>query len=166
MANLYVMMGAPGAGKSTFLKNLAEKIPDKKFNIVSRDAIRFRLVREDEPYFSHEDEVLQELWNTINSSLAEGENVYVDQTSLTINSRKYLLSHAKGYDKAICIWIDNKYSTCLSNNEKRKGTRAYVPPKVIEKMYWEIIPPSLDEGFYSIYRYKNNELFSIQSKDI
>ena len=56
MANLFIMMGAPGAGKSTFIKNLKGEsgIP------ISRDQIRFSMVKEDEPYFSKEKEVYKE----------------------------------------------------------------------------------------------------------
>lgn len=37
MANLFIMMGAPGAGKSTFIKKLK-----KEFGVpISRDKIRF-----------------------------------------------------------------------------------------------------------------------------
>ena len=47
MANLFIIMGAPGAGKSTFIKNsMTECI------VVSRDKIRFSMVKEDESYFS------------------------------------------------------------------------------------------------------------------
>ena len=89
MADLYLMMGVPGSGKSTFLKQYVNK---KNSIIISRDEIRFSLLKEGEQYFSHEKEVLKIFWQRINTSLAENKNVFVDQTSLTPNSRKYLLN--------------------------------------------------------------------------
>ena len=49
MGNLIMMMGCPGVGKSTFVK---EHCPEHIDTYVSRDDIRFSIVREDEEYFS------------------------------------------------------------------------------------------------------------------
>ena len=154
MANLYLMCGVPGCGKSTFLKN---KIKNNNSVIISRDAIRFSIVKPEEDYFSHEDEVLEIFWNQINEALTANKTVYVDQTSLTPRARIWLLQHITGYEHANLIWIDEDLETCLERNEKRKGTRAYVPRAVIRRMFSQFIEPSLDEGFHTIYRYKSKE---------
>lgn len=153
MADLYLMCGVPGAGKSTFLK----KIVDENSVIVSRDEIRFSIVKSDEDYFSHEDEVLNIFWKRINEALAAGKDVFVDQTSLTIKARKFLLRHVKGYTYANIIWINEDENTCLERNEKRKGTRAYVPRSVIRRMYRQFIEPSLSEGFDYIFCYNSKD---------
>ena len=154
MADLYLMCGVPGAGKSTFLKN---HIKEENSIIISRDAIRFSIVKPDEDYFSHEDEVLNIFWGQINKTLAEGKNTFVDQTSLTPRARKWLLQHVEGYKHANLIWIDENLETCLKRNELRRGTRAYVPRGVIRRMNEQFIEPSLEEGFYRIYRYNSKE---------
>lgn len=148
MADLIIMCGAPGSGKSTFAK---EHLASDDNVIVSRDQIRFSLVKTKEPYFSHEDEVLTNFWKIINNTLKEGKNVIVDQTSLTKKSRKWLLDHVTGYDKVYVFWIKEKISTCLARNEKRKGTRAYVPKDVIKNMYKSCEEPTIEEGFDFIY---------------
>ena len=154
MANLYLMCGVPGCGKSTFLKN---KIKNNNSVIISRDAIRFSIVKPEEDYFSHEDEVLEIFWNQINEALAANKTVYVDQTSLTPRARIWLLQHITGYEHANLIWIDEDLETCLERNEKRKGTRAYVPRGVIRRMFSQFIEPSLDEGFDHIFHYDSKE---------
>jgi len=103
MSNLYLMCGIPGSGKSTFLKNRVKKDTSV---VISRDVIRFSIVKPEEDYFSHENEVLAIFWKKINEALAAGKNVFVDQTSLTPKARKWLLRHVKGYDHANLIWID------------------------------------------------------------
>ena len=154
MADLFLMCGVPGAGKSTFLKNRVKK--DSSV-IISRDVIRFSIVKPDEKYFSHEDEVLKIFWGQINKALAENKNVFVDQTSLTPKARKWLLQHVNGYDHANLIWIDEDIQTCLERNEMRRGTRAYVPRNVIRRMNEQFVEPSLDEGFYRIFHYNSKE---------
>lgn len=153
MANLYLMCGIPGAGKSTFLKNHTKD----NFTIISRDAIRFSIVKPNEEYFSHEDEVTKIFWKQINDTLASGKDVIADQTSITPKSRKWLLQHIKGYIYVNVIWIDEDLNTCLKRNEMRRGTRAYVPPNVIHRMYNQFIEPSLEEGFNYIFRYNSKE---------
>ena len=154
MANLYLMVGCPGSGKSTFLKKRT------KLNnavIISRDAIRFSIVKPDEEYFSHEDEVVEIFWEQINKALSENKDVFVDQTSLTPRSRKWQLQHVTGYKYANIIWIDEDLDTCLKRNRMRRGTRSYVPEESVRRMFSQFIEPSLDEGFYRIYRYNSKE---------
>lgn len=155
MGNLYLMCGLPGSGKSTFLKN---RVKNKETSaIISRDKIRFALVKPEEEYFSHEKEVYTELWKKINEALIAKKDVFVDQTSLTPRARQWLLSHVYGYKNANLIWIDEDLNTCLERNELRKGTRSYVPRDVIRRMATQFIEPSLNEGFNYIFHYNSKE---------
>jgi predicted kinase len=154
MADLYIMAGCPGSGKSTFLKN---KINKDDSVIVSRDEIRFSILKPYEQYFTHEKEVLEIFWTKINEALAANKTVFADQTSLTTKSRKWLLNHVSGYDHVNLIWIDEDLDTCLERNEMRRGTKAYVPRDTVCRMYSQFTIPSLDEGFYRIYRYNSKE---------
>ena len=152
MSELYLMIGCPGAGKSTFLKNHI-----KNGVVVSRDKIRFSFPINQDNYFAYEDKVLIMFYDEINKNLKEGKNVFVDQTSLTPKARKELLKHLWNYDAVNVIWIDEPLEICLERNEQRQGTKAYVPRNVICKMYHRLVPPSLDEGFKRIFRYNSKE---------
>lgn len=46
--NLFLLVGPPAAGKSTFLAKTIPLMEDSR--VISRDEIRFALVAEDEPY--------------------------------------------------------------------------------------------------------------------
>jgi len=154
MGSLFLMAGVPGCGKSTFLEKNVHK--DSSV-IISRDKIRFSLIKPEDNYFTHEDKVVKIFWNKINEELQNGKDVFVDQTSLTPKARKWLLSHVKGYDKAYLIWVDTPLETCLNRNENRKGTLGYVPRGQIRRMYLQFIAPTLDEGFETIFRYDGEE---------
>lgn len=138
---LYISCGIPGSGKSTFLK----KYVGKDEAVISRDEIRFTLVREDEPYFSHEKEVYSSFINIIAEHINSGHNVYADATHLNSTSRTVLLNSLK---KAGCIpsaveaiFFDVPIDVCIERNEKRKGTRVYVPITVIRNMYSSLTYP-------------------------
>lgn len=154
MADVYIMCGCPGSGKSTWLKNHVK--PGSA--IISRDAIRFSLLKEGDGYFDKEDEVCNILWDQINGALSDGRDVFVDQTSLTKKSRKYLFDHIFGYDKANAIWIDTDLETALQRNELRKNTKAYVPRGQVRRMFFQFREPTFDEGFFRIFRYKDGKM--------
>jgi predicted kinase len=154
MGDLFLMAGCPGSGKSTFLKTHVDL---SNAVVISRDEVRFSIVNPYESYFSHEKQVCEEFWSQINEALAEGKNVFADQTSLTPKARKYLLENVTGYDHANLIWIDEDVETCIARNEQRKGTRAYVPPQQVRRMHFQFVIPSLSEGFYRIYHYNSKE---------
>lgn len=160
MAILYIMMGAPGSGKSTFIKNY---IDYKIETYVSRDEIRFSMVKEDEDYFSKENEVFKKFTSEINNALNLGINVYADATHLNTASRNKLINAIKEKPSSIeVIFINTSLNKCLEQNENRKGTRSYVPRETIKRMYLSIEPPTFEEGFSTIYEIEENEKIKIR----
>lgn len=154
MANLFIMMGAPGAGKSTFIKSLRTE----SYITISRDEVRFSMVKEDEPYFSKEKAVYKEYIRLINEYLSQNRDVIADATHLNAASRNKLINCITAPNVNIhVIWIKTTLETCLKQNELRKGTRAYVPPSVITKMHNSIEKPEFEEGISSIYIFEENK---------
>ncbi len=154
MAKLYVIMGAPGSGKSTFIKNTLSKYAF----VISRDTLRFGMVKEHEPYFSKEKEVYKEYIRQINENLAGGWDVVADATHLNRASRNKLLNCIQVPNIEInVIWIKTSLETCLQRNDNRAGTRAYVPPSAIIKMHNSIEKPEFEEGIDVIYIYEEDK---------
>lgn len=155
-SKLYLMCGIPGSGKSTYLKTRFSQPPV----VVSRDEIRFKIVREDEEYFSHEKEVYNEFINQIVENLKFYNEVFVDATHLNEGSRTKLLRSLGGNLKDVevnVIWIKVPLKTALQQNENRKGTRAYVPESVIRRMNSQMTIPTKEEGFEHIYIVENGK---------
>lgn len=147
---LYIMCGVPGSGKSTFAKLY---FPEALY--ISRDEIRFALVKEDEEYFSKEDEVYNLFINKIKNGLNEGKNVIADATHLNQYSRLKLVKSLGINPKdteIVIIFMNVPLKECIARNEKRKGTRSYVPIPAIIRMSKNLRTPTFDECFGMIHR--------------
>lgn len=154
MATLFLVCGIPGSGKSTFLSNFV-KSPNSL--IISRDKIRFSLLREGEKYFSHESVVKQMFYSGITKALQLGYNVFADQSSINPTFRKEILNNVRGYKEANIIWINTPIEICIKRDSKRHG-RERVGEKVIKNMYSHFVPPTFKEKFSHIYHYSNGIL--------
>ena len=149
---LYISCGVPGSGKSTFLKK------NKKENeiIVSRDDIRFSILKEGEEYFSHEDEVYDKYINMIVRNLEAGNNVYADATHLNERSRNKTYNAVRNSTNVEftteVIYFDVPVAICLKRNEQRKGTKTYVPRGIIRRMASTYTIPEVTENFKKIWK--------------
>lgn len=146
---LYLMVGVPGSGKSFYAKNVL-----KDGSWVSRDAVRFSMVNEDEEYFSKEKEVFQEWIRQIQEKLDDttSQRIIADATHATKKSRMKTLDALKipAGTKVIPVWMNNTpLHLCLERNSKRKG-RERVPMKVISQMYAFSSKPNLNEYEYYV----------------
>ena len=147
---VFLLSGPPGCGKSTWVRN--HMLPSDEW--ISRDNVRFSIVREDEEYFSHEDDVFDTFINYINQTLEDPkvENVYIDATHINPRSRRKPLSSArlKNISELNCVYFKIPFETCLKRNAERTG-RAFVPESAIKNMYDAYIYPTKQEKFTHIY---------------
>lgn len=143
---LYIMCGAPSSGKSTWAKNFVnESSNDVKY--ISRDEIRFSLLKNGEPYFLHEKEVYKKFVNAISQALTDNNDVIADATHLNFHSRFKLFNalHTKGIEfNTICVCCVTELHECIERNMKRSG-RARVPDEVLKDMYNNLDWPTIDE---------------------
>lgn len=152
---LVLMVGIPGSGKSTFIKN-----HNKNYKVISRDEVRFSMLKPNEPYFSREKDVFREFVNKTIEGLNAGGQVIADATFLNIPSRsKFLRALGRSLEgvKIIAIMMDTPLEVCLERNAKREG-RALVPEDAIINMSSSLRTPALEEGFDEIYIYKGKEV--------
>ena len=131
---VWLMSGLPGSGKSTWVK---KQLNNKGGFWASRDAMRFSMVSEDEPYFERENEVFNAWIAQICEALANPmiEDIYIDATHLNDRSREKTLSRLP---KENIIKITNvvflvPIETCLERNAQRTG-RKVVPEDAIRNM--------------------------------
>ena len=129
MTNAFVMVGAPGAGKSTYAKKLVET---ENAVIISGDDVRREL------YGSAE---IQgnwfEIWDRIEELVSEscGMSVVLDGTHYRKDYREeaVTLLRSYGYECIEAVVVNPTLATCLARNFQRADRN--VPDYVIKEMH-------------------------------
>lgn len=153
---LWIMIGVPGSGKDYWIDKHVNSF-NGSVKVISRDKIRFDILREGEDYFSHEKEVFRKYAEEICNSLIKYDIVIANATHLNEKSRSKLfraISKAVYYTEAEinAMMIKTPLRSCIEHNSLRAG-RAYVPEDQIKRMHSSLTTPNLDEGFDNIYIY-------------
>lgn len=149
MTNLYIMVGPPGCGKSTYISEHMNLTNDRW---ISRDQIRFNTLKTNDDYFKREKEVYREYVQRIQANLDEGYNVWADATHLNERSRMKLLNNLNltGINVTF-IQFQIPLEVCLERNAHRTG-RACVPKKELKKMFQRQTDVSKDKShFYKVF---------------
>lgn len=142
---VWLMSGAPGCGKSTWINKQIEKNGGVH---ISRDVVRFNMVKDDEEYFSHETAVFNEFARQANAAI-ENENgpddIYIDATHLNQASRNKILKKLVLDNVTVnVVFMRPAIETCIERNEKREG-RSVVPRSALRRMWYQQTDPATDE---------------------
>lgn len=154
---MYIMVGVPGSGKSYYAKNVIMKNSEAPLYI-SRDEIRFSMLRKGDNYFSKEKKVYAEFINRIKNAFDDEDNyisdVIVDATHLNWTSRRKLLA-ALGMLSGEYSWVDvipvvmnTNINECMRRNAKRFD-RERVPDEEVLKMEKSKTHPNNDPFKYA-----------------
>ena len=157
MSKLFLMMGAPGSGKSYWAQHHIQST-DK---YISRDEIRFSMLQENDDYFDKEGEVFNKFIQTINNSLLVYDNVFADATHLNAASRNKTISRINvPIDEINVIYLKTPLEICLKRNSTREE-RKLVPESVIKDMFNRIKIPEKEEGISKVYIIEDNKPIQI-----
>ena len=156
---LWLMCGVPGVGKSWFAKNILMR---PGWIYISRDEIRFSIVKNEEEYFSHEKEVFRKFAERIAAALIwDTDDVVADATHLNWGSRRKLMGALKQYAfmenvQIIPVVVTASLKTILARNQLRNG-RERVPEDVIKRMLGHMNDPKNDPYKYTAIMRVTNE---------
>ena len=135
---IVVLVGLPGSGKSTYLKQLG-------VNGLSSDAIR-KLLADDETDQTIHVRVFQTMRYLLEQRLAIGRAVtYIDATNLTPEERGPYLAIGRTWGCDVeAVFFDVPLDVCLERNARRPRV---VPGEALAKMAAKLAPPTTEDGF-------------------
>lgn len=147
---LYILIGVPGCGKSTYAEELSEKLVKKHdvvVSTISSDKIRKHLYG-DESCQDCPSKVFAIAHNVIKNQLSVGYDVIFDATNIHKHNReeliKEVLFEVNKPVRFVAIYFNTPIEECIKRQELRDRK---VPKKVIEKMARQIDKPTFEEGF-------------------
>mgnify|MGYP002623180416 CR=1 FL=1 len=156
--NLYLMCGIPGSGKSTWCYKFLD-YEDENAAYISRDKIRFSYLKDEDEYFSKEDEVFTTFVSSISDTIDTDkiENILVDATHLNEKSRNKVLKYLDlDCVNVIPVNFLVDFDLALERNNLREG-RSCVPYSSLLSMY-NAFRPATDQEKYSYYKILNLQI--------
>lgn len=157
MANLYIMVGLPGSGKTTIAYEIKENQRGFKGYVVSTDKIREEITGS-ETSQDKNTEVFETAYKRLKFGLENGFDMIFDATNINYKRRIDVINKFKKYaDEIVCCFVYAPYEECLERNKNRERQ---VPKDVIKRMYMNFYVPQYFEGFDKIKLYYNsNKIF-------
>lgn len=141
---MYVMIGIPGSGKSTFAKGLMEMIPN--LGIVSRDTVRIEmgLCKDGEKCIGNkgeEEEVSRRVKERVIEFAKSGQSFIIDNTSLKKKYRNQFKEWVKEYNVSpVFVYVE-----APSIEEALQRRNGQIERGVIQKMWDSLEFPSRSE---------------------
>lgn len=144
MSILYVTIGLPASGKSTYYK---KNFSLEQVTYISSDAIRKELYGT-EKCQDNPSKVFSLMRERTIAALKDGKDVYYDATNVSRKRRIEFLNNKEFKNvKKVALFFAVPFNTCCNYNSLRERV---VPKEVIERMYKHFNVPQLKEGFDSI----------------
>lgn len=141
MKILYVMMGIPGSGKSTYARKL-----DAKY--VSLDKIREEKFGDINYRGEESTKVWTEACSMIVQASRHGENAVLDATNvLRSGRRKIVRQFRQNFDKFVLCYVKTPLSVAIERNNNRENV---LEEYIIRDKYEKLVEPQFDEGWDEI----------------
>jgi predicted kinase len=147
-AQLVLLIGLPGAGKTTFFRQRFAASHDH----VSKDNLR------------NNRQPARRQAELIDAALAAGRAVVVDNTNATVEERAALIAQARRHGTRVAgYYFDCTRAECIARNAGREG-RARVPNVGIFAIAKRLVPPARAEGFDELFTVRPlaGETFEVQ----
>jgi predicted kinase len=152
MSKVYVLVGVPGAGKSTWVAN---QLWAKDCVYVSSDQlIEEEAARQDKTY----NDIFKGYVNTAVFLMLEqvvaareaGKDIIWDQTSVSVKSRKKKFSMLPDYEHIAVVFDTPPASELMRRLASRPGKD--IPWEIVSSMINNFEMPSEEEGFKEVWR--------------
>jgi bifunctional polynucleotide phosphatase/kinase len=126
---IIIMIGYPGAGKSTISEEIAKREPGK-YIILEKDTLKTTK------------KILSEAAKTITN----GQSIIIDETNGTLKRAEYITFAKNNNYYVRAVHVNTSFDDAFARNMQRDDTK-HVPKIVYYTYRKNFIPPSADEGF-------------------
>lgn len=140
MARLYLMIGIPGAGKTTWARALSHVV------YIGSDEIRQELYGKELTLRGH-GKVHRIMMDRALKALKAGRDVVLDSSHLTRRSRRWVLKQLPPDVETVAIFLNTPLKQAFRNNRLRAR---HVPEIGISILRLHLAQPGMDEGFDTI----------------
>lgn len=151
MPKLFMLVGVPGSGKSTWIKN--QTLTNDAFILSTDNYIEDKANAEGRTY---EDafpeyiyEATEQLDNDLEYAMQHGKDIIWDQTNLTAKGRRMKLQMVMGSYEKIAVVFETP-DDIAERLKKREATGKVIPVHVFESMVNSYQPPTRFDGFDKI----------------
>lgn len=158
---VFFTVGIPASGKTSFIN---KQINEHGGIHISRDAVRFALLKPTDNYFELENEVFEVFVKKVQEAIdSEIEDVYIDATHISYGSRKKILNRLNldNANEIIMLYFDVAADVAIARNESRTG-RSLVPETAIRSMAKSLTKPFSNERIRVWTIDENGEVVSIE----
>ena len=149
MPTLYMLIGVPGSGKSTWVAN--QNFDWNRTRIISTDNIIDRQAQAmGKTYSEVFDQLIkgatQQMNQDLKQAIADGADIIWDQTNLTPKSRSGKLSQIPKNYRKIAVYFTTPNDKELRRRLLNRPGKV-IPVHVISNMIAQLQPPTAAEGF-------------------
>lgn len=143
---LYMMVGLPGSGKSTYAEMLAEEINGQ---LISSDGIRYEFYG-DEMIQGEGGRIFREVDARAKRAIESGRSAVIDATNMNAKKRAGFLRQLPAGCRKVCIVMATPFDVCIKRDEERSR---HVGSMIIERMRAHFQMPYYNEGWDHIEIY-------------
>ena len=158
MPTVYILIGLPGSGKSTWRSLYIEQNPNDELVVCSTDdMIEEWGARHGLNYSQAFDKAPMSQFNKdfmkkFRDAVAAGKNVLVDRTNMSVKRRKDFLENLpEGYRKVGVVFTVPDQELTRRLTARAKETGKHIPDHVIKNMANSYVPPQPGEFHTVIY---------------
>jgi len=152
MSRVYVLVGVPGAGKSTWVENqlwAKDCVYISSDQLVEEEATRQGKTYND-VFKDYINEAVSLMLDQVIAAREEGKDIIWDQTSVSIKSRKKKFSMLPDYEHIAVVFDTPPACELMNRLASRPGKK--IPWEVVSSMIKNFEMPSEEEGFKEIWR--------------
>lgn len=153
MPTAYILVGVPGSGKSTWVKN--QKWGGDHVIASTDDYVEAHARSVNKTYSEVFDEVMKaaitQMIDDVTSAIEAKKNIIWDQTSTTVSTRAKKIKMLDGYTKIAVVFKTPLFDELNGRLQKRALTGKVIPSDVMHRMISGFEHPTLEEGFDQIW---------------